>query len=527
MMGWFDRRIGLALVPAVVLGMSIASPTAALADSTTPPTVTKMVLQDTTTHTYDPPGGVAMLSSSTGHFTIVGTSYDTNSTYNIKNVFIGIQNADTLQWLQAGGTWSTTHSHFVVTPISSDCGKQTLNGTLTKVCKWSYNIPNQPYKAGTYIASAKTRDDAPTAHVETPPQVTYFGFGTPGTPGPFLTLNFGRTTWAEYMDNLCTKPIGGSLGAEYNLQQIADQMKTINSKYPSLFGVGNVIINRTLTTGQECASGITYPNWSQLATLRSTDGWKYVSAGTVYNNLLAYQSNPSQPIPDAAVSQNPPIPPAPDMQTEICGSASTLAANGYAEGKGEFAYPNNQVSNGTLPDYLQINYTNTCFGWGRRYSPVQQVYDVQVPSGPPSKPKNNNPPASPLWYSRTISINGGKCRYEQSGIPGVPNGSGITCTGGPTTSAAAYQSVPELRNMVETMTPGHWVQFQFYRLVWGSNLSGGKRWDCTSSDWEQHWTSEAELYCYNDFQNVISMIPSGVTIADPLTVATAFGRTTP
>jgi hypothetical protein len=82
--------------------------------------------------------------------------------------------------------------------------------------------------------------------------------------------------------------------------------------------------------------------------------------------------------------------------------------------------------------------------------------------------------------------------------------------------------------MVESLSAGHWVQFQFYRLVWGSNLSGGGRqWDCTSSDWMQHWTSDAELYCYNDFQQVISMISAGVTIADPQTVATAFGRTTP
>ena len=117
---------------------------------------------------------------------------------------------------------------------------------------------------------------------------------------------------------------------------------------------------------------------------------------------------------------------------------------------------------------------------------------------------------------------------EQVDVPGFPNGSGITCTGRPTTSAA-YQSVPELVNMVATMAAGHWLQFQFYRLVWGSSLTGpgSKHWDCTGSDSALHWTSEAELYCYNDFQQVISMIAAGVTIADPQTVATAFGRTTP
>jgi hypothetical protein len=520
------RRVALGLPLILLAASSTAWPIQVLAD-TTPPTATKMVLHDNFTGAnYDPPGGVSIPSADS--FTMAGTSYSTNTTNTIRAVVAGIQNLDTLAWLQGDGSWTAGYKRFTISVSKLSCSMQILNGVSTQVCSWSWAPPTQPYPAGSYVIVAKTKDNNLPPDVELVAQNYYFSVSDSGTPGPFLTFDFGRTTWAQYLNHLCTNPLGGTLGGEYTLQQIADQMKTINPNYPALFGVGNVIINRTLTTGQECADSIAYPNWSQLANLRSTDGWMFVSAGMVYNNLLLYQSNPTQPIPDIAKNQFPAITPAPDMQTEICGSATALATNGYPEGKGMFAYPNNGASNATSPDLLQTNYTINCFRWGRRYSPVQQTYGIQVPSGPTSKPKNDNPPAAPLWYSRTISINGGTCWDEQVDVPGVPNGSGVRCTGRPTTASATYQSVPELLNMVQSMSAGHWVQLQFYRLVWGSNIGGlGAQWDCTSSDWAQHWTSSAELYCYNDFQTVIAAIPPGVTIADPQTVATAFGRTTP
>jgi hypothetical protein len=35
------------------------------------------------------------------------------------------------------------------------------------------------------------------------------------------------------------------------------------------------------------------------------------------------------------------------------------------------------------------------------------------------------------------------------------------------------------------------------------------------------------MYCYSDFLRILDTVPAGVTVTDPATVATAWGRTLP
>src|SRR5262249_31476505 len=145
---------------------------------------------------------------------------------------------------------------------------------------------------------------------------------------------------------------------------------------------------------------------------------------------------------------------------------------------------------------LQANVVSTCFAYGRRYAQAPNV-----------RSKMTAP-----WFANTDSVNGGSC-----------NESGTACSnvGG---APRRYRSPVDLASRVAGVQPDRWVNLQFYRFVTGARgtpKGSGFRWDCTSSDWRQHWTSKTELYCYNDFLSVLDAVGAGVTVTDPATVATA------
>jgi hypothetical protein len=58
----------------------------------------------------------------------------------------------------------------------------------------------------------------------------------------------------------------------------------------------------------------------------------------------------------------------------------------------------------------------------------------------------------------------------------------------------------------------------------GAASGAGKRWDCTSPETRNHWTSEPELYCLNDFLWVVDHIDRRVKVTDPATLGAAQGR---
>jgi hypothetical protein len=301
--------------------------------------------------------------------------------------------------------------------------------------------------------------------------------------------------------------------------------------------------------------GVGPHGWSQLTSLASSYGWKFTTAGEVYRPRAGLSL--TDPITDEAVVQNPAIANASNMQSETCGAKNYMDNKGFPEANGMFDYPNDSV---TLDDSdtLQTNYVLGCYYWGRRYSADPQTYGVQVPSGPNGMPVNDNGSGTtPLWYSRVVSVSGGACYSLGTDLPGFPNGTGLTCPGSPppgnpmpnvTTetqeceacSAAIlnepdsgnglplYPNVDGLVTLAQTLTAGHWLDFQFYRLVTGSNLTGsGPTWDCTSSNWRQHWTSDGELFCYTDFTRIMKALPSSATITDPQTVGVAWCSSPP
>lgn len=67
--------------------------------------------------------------------------------------------------------------------------------------------------------------------------------------------------------------------------------------------------------------------------------------------------------------------------------------------------------------------------------------------------------------------------------------------------------------------PGSHSTIQFYRLVTG-NVPGSHQ--CTGPT-STHMTYTAELYCYEDLQRVIALLPTDYVATDALTVAQPWG----
>ena len=65
-----------------------------------------------------------------------------------------------------------------------------------------------------------------------------------------------------------------------------------------------------------------------------------------------------------------------------------------------------------------------------------------------------------------------------------------------------------------------------YRFVSGAGRVGGLGWDCTGPSSADHWTTDGEVYCWNDYQQALSMVPRDVGPRPTrATVAQAWGRT--
>jgi hypothetical protein len=91
------------------------------------------------------------------------------------------------------------------------------------------------------------------------------------------------------------------------------------------------------------------------------------------------------------------------------------------------------------------------------------------------------------------------------------------------TVATRYQLPARLIQWLTALQPDQWATLQAYRFVTGRH-STAPTWDCTSPYPNAHWTSQDELYCWNDYLAVLNKIPTTAVVTDPGTVAAAWGR---
>jgi hypothetical protein len=283
------------------------------------------------------------------------------------------------------------------------------------------------------------------------------------TPG-YVTVLFGRTQWVTVRSS------SGTCEQVPNTVTLGEAKGDLDAR--GIHATGIVIPNRTPESGLRCFGSVTQPGWDTLLSWQA-DGWTYVSGGTHANmTTLTYEQ----------------------QVEESCGSLEDFTARGI-DASGMFAYGNNRYTT-----EIQTDPVSTCFEFGRRYAAGT---NQRATTGPP-------------WFAGVHSVNGGKC-----------NDPGLPCYTTQYVSPYRYHSPDQMAANVAA-APDSWYAVQFYRFVDGAYSSSDFTWDCTSADWRQHFTSHTELYCYRDFLRVMdalqAAVANGVVVADPETVANAWGR---
>jgi hypothetical protein len=222
-------------------------------------------------------------------------------------------------------------------------------------------------------------------------------------------------------------------------------------KSMGITGVTDTVVTSWVKQSTDtCRSTYEIASWDQITALQKTYGWTFVSGSRDYINLTQVS---------AAVAQS-----------EICGSLTDIQQHGLTNGSGEFAFPNNRSN---------LSVEQIALGCGYEYG---RVY---------SGGTNSVPVPSPYWL-KTATVNGGACADPQ-----------LPCYGGAT--RFRYTDPSTLASYL-AVGPGKWRVIQGYIFVSSAYQSGNVSWDCTGSDWRQHWTSgplATEMYCWNDWVAVL------------------------
>jgi hypothetical protein len=210
-------------------------------------------------------------------------------------------------------------------------------------------------------------------------------------------------------------------------------------------------------------------SWADLAWLRDTYGWSFVSHSRSYAQNLAALTPQGQ-------------------WNETCGSLNDLRNHGHTRADGLYLWPNNRWDLG-----VETNVVDRCFAFGRRYG-----------SGVTDRASGT---AAPYWQS-TVGLSGGRC-------------ADVTLPCSALATPTAYRSPQVIAGRIASLLSDQWMTLQAYVLVTGSRDG---LWDCTSPDWTAHWSTDAERYCWSDYLWVLDHIPAAVKVTDPKSVAHAWGR---
>ena len=288
-----------------------------------------------------------------------------------------------------------------------------------------------------------------------------------GAPA-YLTIQFGRTQWSTGAH--CV-----ALPRTVDLGRVAEAMTA-----RGLVGTGGVVVSRTPETGIGCFNHYALQaSWQWMHRMQRRHGWGFVSQSRTYRRLptLSY----------------------PEQVAESCGTIPEFQSRGITGSSALFAYPANEWT-----EDIQTDPVSRCFAYGRRY--LSNVPNVRSEMSAP-------------WFARTTSVNGGRCSN-----PALPC---HTLTGPGGSPVGGYSSPVAIANLMAT-PPDTWFSVQVYRFVRGTYQGDTFSWDCRSEDWRNHWTSNDELYCWQDAMRILNAggaaLASGVIPATPAQVARAWGR---
>ena len=293
-------------------------------------------------------------------------------------------------------------------------------------------------------------------------------------PAPgYITIIWGRTNWQAASGTDCANTGDGTTGVTRTLEQNAQDLQV-----RGLYGVGGVVVNRTQEASRTCFNNyVIQPSWSDLAMLRDTYGWKFISQGMNYSNMTLMTTDTQR-------------------YNESGATLPIFELHGHTSAWGAFNYANNKQ------DLAAQKVVTKYFAFGRKYGTGT----------------NTRATASAFPYiMNTNSVNGGRCSN-----PALPCYNMTVVNDRRTTS-------PMLLASILSPAADQWGVVQFYRLVDGKQgkIGDSFAWDCTSANWQDRWSSQPEIYCRSNFLLALDSRTTSAVVADPATVANSWGMVLP
>jgi hypothetical protein len=181
------------------------------------------------------------------------------------------------------------------------------------------------------------------------------------------------------------------------------------------------------------------------------------------------------------------------VQADTCGVRQRYVDHGFMRTWGAYAYAGGRLT------WSAESIVASCFAFQRTYGAGVNRYTTMV--------------ASP-YKLVTLSLAGGSC-----------NTAGVPCS---SVFTRRYMR-PSAITSALSRGAGFWTSIQFYHLVTGARLTGFVRWDCTSPNPADHWTSRGEFYCERDILSALAQAMSSATpgtflFVDPASGAYITGR---
>jgi len=326
---------------------------------------------------------------------------------------------------------------------------------------YSVTMTNMP--AGNYQIAVFAADQTTSKGDRTIVTTSVKTMTLPATGTGYITVMWGRTNWQATMAPSCTVT-PGTRTLEQNAQDLQAR---------GLFGVGGVVVNRTDETQRTCFNNYTIqPSWNDLANLRDTYGWSFVSQGMNYVDMTQMTTD--------------------EQRYEESGATVPIFdAHGHTRAWGAFNYANNKQ------DAASQAIVSHYFAFGRLYG-----------TGTNTQLAASNSP----YAMSTNSVNGGRC-----------NNAALPCYNMTVTNSRRTTSPVTLAKVLSPKA-NEWGVVQFYRLVEDKRgkIGDSFAWDCSSPNWQDRWTSQPELYCRNSFLYALDNRTTAAQPADPATVAEAW-----
>lgn len=217
----------------------------------------------------------------------------------------------------------------------------------------------------------------------------------------------------------------------------------------------------------KCQATIKYATWQQLQAWQLTYNISAVSAGDAIANYSG--------LTDAQVLQH------------SCGTLQTFTDHGF-DASSMFASPSSSAT------AHQLTLFDSCFGLVRVYNNLKTTPLAKVPA-----------PFKVFTYSLT----GGRCADTTA-----------PCGQMTIKNSRVYPDPDQLVAQFNATPDNAWLNFQAYRFVTGT----GPGWDCSSADWQEHWTAQPEAFCWSDYQHIIDGLRPDFVSTSPAAIAGMVGR---